>query len=52
MEKQRYDVEIELMNGRTNNLTVWAENESIAKERALKWWGNPTIYRCITARVY
>lgn len=46
---KRYLVAIECQNGRENQLIVWAETEEEAKARALKWWGNPTIWKAISA---
>ena len=46
---KRYLVTIECQNGRKNQLIEWAETEDEAKARALKAWGNPTIWKAISA---
>lgn len=46
---KKYTVIIEFMNGRKNKLVYWVENEEKAKKLALRDWGNPTIYKSLTA---
>lgn len=47
---KRFNVVIEYKGiNRKNQLIVWANNSEEAKKRALKMWGNPTIYKSLVA---
>ena len=48
-EMKKFTIVIEYNNGRKNELVVWADDADEAKRLALKWWGNPTIYKSLTA---
>ena len=46
---KRYEVVIILINNRRNSMIEWADTEEQAIKQALRSWGNPTIYKSITA---
>ena len=47
---KRYEVVITYnWCNRQNKLIVWADSEEQAIKRAMKSWGNPTMYKSVTA---
>ena len=49
MEK-RFLVTIEYVDiNRKNQIVIWAEDEEKAKRLALRGWGNPSMFKSITA---
>lgn len=45
----RYTVIIEYLNGRKNELVKWASDADEAIRLAMRDWGNPSIYKGVTA---
>ena len=45
----KYTVIIEYINGRTNTLGKWANDADEAIRLAMRDWGNPSIYKSVTA---